>query len=303
MRRALALTLTTLATLLAAESTVAASGFEARRTVIDVDRRLVVLDVRCSARPCAGLLRARSLNRSAPFTAGRRVRLPPGRSRRVALRLLPDGLHRFAQGGEMGTATLRVSSRLTRSADIYPRPRLTCRSGTTLAATALVRVLRIPGFGAYACVPAGGEPFALGVDPRPSLWGPLGGFGHLRVAGSYVAFVSGFSWKCGSTWVALFDVRARRLVRRQTSQERIESHANACTSTSPIHALVLRPTGAIAWADAPGDEGAAAIRVADAAGERTLDRGPDVDAASLVALDDHRIGWTRGGQPREAALR
>ena len=293
-----------LATLLAAGTAVAAQPLEVRRSVIDVDRRVVVLDVRCTGRRCAGLLQARAIIKSAPISAGRRVRLRSGRTRRVTLRLLPDGLHRFSHGGgEVGTATLRVSARVIHTADIYPHVRASCRSGDTLAATGLVRVFRVVGFGAYACELPGGKPFSLRADPRASPWGALGGLGNLRVAGPYVALVSGFSWKCSSTWVAVFDVRTRREVRRQPSAETIESHANACTSTSSVQALVLRPTGAIAWADAPGDEGAAAIRVADAAGERLLDRGPDVDPASLVALDDDRIGWTRGGQPREAPLR
>lgn len=66
---------------------------------------------------------------------------------------------------------------------------------------------------------------------------------------------------------------------------------------------MLRRSGAVAFGEAPGDARVAAIRVVDDAGERVIDEGPDVDPASLVALDGERIGWQRGGTLREAALR
>jgi hypothetical protein len=72
--------------------------------------------------------------------------------------------------------------------------------------------------------------------------------------------------------------------------------------TPRYRALALSAAGVAAFAvDTVDPPGWAVHRLAPG-GDTVLDRGPDVDPAS-VRLRGGRITWVRGGRPRSAGLR
>jgi hypothetical protein len=101
----------------------------------------------------------------------------------------------------------------------------------------------------------------------------------------------------------LYDVRTRRVARRSATNNIHKGSVIGCTVTTPPVALLVRPSGAMAWSEPAGDDGKIAIHAVDAAGQyQTLDAAPDVDAASLHAVDAGTIAWTRAGQLQTATL-
>jgi hypothetical protein len=66
--------------------------------------------------------------------------------------------------------------------------------------------------------------------------------------------------------------------------------------------MVLRPGGALAWTEPPGDDGIGYVRAVGDDADRTLDQGPHIDAASLADDAEARVRWTRAGQVRTAPL-
>jgi hypothetical protein len=274
-----------------------------RRALVLPERGLVMFDVRCAATPrrCAGTLRATTIDGVA-ITTRRRLRLPSAGSRRVALRLRSDGLRTLASAGPEALGEVVVTDRRGRSlsADVIYDARVSCRTGSTLAATASVRVFRLLAFGVYACARPTGRP-ALMTSEDFSL--VLSAVEAVRIAGPFVAFSTTSAWKCSGSAVYLFDLGARRVVRVRRSQMTVDSLANGCTGSTAIVALVLRPSGAMAWTEAPGDAGQAAVRALDNTGDRTLDIGPNVGPTSLRLVGPDEVSWTRGGQVQTAPLR
>jgi hypothetical protein len=83
-------------------------------------------------------------------------------------------------------------------------------------------------------------------------------------------------------------------------------------SSTFIRGIVLKRNGSVAWievapADAGGDQAVWDVRklaIEEREGSVLLDRGSDVDPASLALAPDRTgISWTRGGATRTAALR
>jgi hypothetical protein len=287
----------------AAGAAQARDGLVVRRAVVLPDRRLVVLDVRCRAaiERCVGELRAATADGVA-VTARRHARLPFARSRRIALRLLPDGLRRLASGGSPATGRLVLADRAGRSlaGDFDLEARASCQTGSTLAATGRIRVFRLLAFGVYACSRPTGRPMLLAQEDDSLV---LSSVQAVQIAGPYVALSTATAWKCRDSAVQVADIRARRVVRQRRSQTTMDNPVHGCLSTTSIVDLVLRPSGAIAWPEAPGDTGEAAVRALDDAGDRTLDVGPDVDPGSLQLVGRDEVSWTRAGQLQTAALR
>lgn len=271
----------------------AAPSLRVTRAIADFERRAIVVDVRCagSRAACRGWLTATVLEE--PVTRRRRVALVPGQTRRVALAVRPTELRkrRWTNGAD-DEVVLRTRAR-TLVAGAFLEPRATCRTpGVTVAESELSRVLELDGFGLFACTRAGGRLLRLTAEghlwsvdaPRPA------------IAGRYAAFASqSGSSQCTSHRVTVVDVVSRRVVRERSSLQ-YEPAIDAC-SGPPIHTLVLRPSGAVAWIE--GDEhrpGPFRLRAADAAGTRTLAEGPAIDPRSLTALDATRLGWTDAGR-------
>jgi hypothetical protein len=272
------------------------------RAVLLPDRRLITVDVQCrtTRARCAGTLRAMTDTRL-PVTARRRVALAPGRTRRVALRLRGNALRRLAASGPGGVGTLVLTDRRGRTStgafELDARP--TCRTGTTLAETISVRVFRLRGFGVYACSGPTRGP-ALMAEEDESL--QMIAVETVRIAWPFVAFTQEIAWKCSESRVDVFDLRARRVVLERASGTFADGPEVDCRSSSAIVELVVRPWGAIAWSEAAGYDGQAAVRAVDDGGGRTLDVGPDVDPASLRLSADSQVSWTRAGQMQTAPL-
>jgi hypothetical protein len=164
--RAIALGLVVVAVWPGAAGARALQRLDVRRAVLDADRRLVVLDLRCRASrvACTGVLRAISYD-GAPITTGKRVRLARDRTRRVALRLRADGLRRFAESTSEALFTASLTTRKQELVgDAVLKARLTCRSGDTLAASTGVRVFRLEGLGVYVCRRPAGRPRLLTTE-------------------------------------------------------------------------------------------------------------------------------------------
>ncbi|HEY4097100.1 MAG TPA: hypothetical protein VGM33_16380 [Baekduia sp.] len=307
----LALLATIVLALAAAPSTAVARGggpppqsLQIVRTTLHPDQREVVMTVRCRASKarCAGILRV-AISDVDPLTAPMRVRLAPGHARQLSLRLRADGLHRMAENGPKPSGTVTLSARGRRlSGSFALRASPTCRTGPTLATSPQVRVFRLLGFGVYGCLRPAGRPVRVAVEDDEFLFPTV--VDVVATAGRYVALEIGYSAKCTFNEIVLFDVRARRVARRSFTGNTFDSGANTCAGTTPAVALLVRPSGAMAWSEAAGDDGAVTIRSVDAAGhEQLLDHAADVNARSLRALDADRIGWKRAGALRTAALR
>jgi hypothetical protein len=280
-----------------------ADSLRVLRATVYPDQARVVLTIRCRAphARCSGTLRTEAID-GQPLTAATRVRLAPGHAQRLAVPLRADGLRGMAESGPepIGIATLSAGGRRI-AGDFTLRASPTCRTGAALAASAQVRVFRVLGFGVYACLRPVGRP-ALVAAEDDSI-SPVA-VEAVVAAGQYVAVSVGLSWKCASSTIVLYDVRARRRVRELPTHNTVDSSANGCTGTTDAVALLLRPSGAMAWSEAAGDDHNVTIRSVDASGlDETLDSAPDVDARSLHALDPERIGWTRAGARRTATLR
>jgi hypothetical protein len=296
-----ALVLCAAVALLAPAGAGAAESLAVRDAVLDVDRRILSLRVTCRASrsACAGVLRVPA-DGVAEVTHGLRVRLRPGRERTVRLRLRRDGVERFGNdnGEQLADVLLRSGGR-TLEASVVVDVRVTCRSGTTTAETAGVRVLLVAGIASYACDRATGRLTYLAEDSHGL---SVHEVVDVRIAGRFVAIHERGAWKCTGSTVGLFDVRARRSVRSRWLLARTWSDANGCTGTAPVVALVLRPSGALAWTEAPGDDGIAYVRAVDDEGDRILDAAFAVDPASLAADGPTLVRWTRAGETRTAPL-
>lgn len=267
---------------------------EVLRALAVPDRGVLVLDVRCRGRCTGRLVVTTEVNGDATF--GRRVRLRTGRRVRLELRLRRDGLAKFELEDEVfGSLELRAPGRQDAWTRFSFDLRMSCRSGTTVAATKRVRVLELRPWGTYVCARPAGRPIFVTPDRVH----------HVRVAGRFAAVADYGAWKCGGAQVLLVDVRAGRIVRRRSSSSVYDSLANGCHGTEPVGALVLTPTGAIAWTELPGDDARAHVRAVDADGtDRVLENAPGVDVRSLtLAPDDRTIAWTGDGGRRQETLR
>jgi hypothetical protein len=285
-----------------AGSAEALDRLQVRRAVVLVDRGLVVFDVRCRAtrERCAGTLRAATIDGDA-IAARRRLRLPSTRARRFSLRLRSDGLRRLALAGSEGVGEMTVTDRLGRSltGGFVLRAQVSCRTGSTLAASVSVRVFRLFAFGVYACFRPAGRPMLLAEEDYSLVQSAVEA---VRISGPVVAFSTLSAWKCSGWAVNVFDVGAGRIVRQRAGRTTRESVANGCVSTTAVVALVVHPSGAVAWTEAAGDAGEVALRAVDDSGDRTLDMGPDLDPASLRLVGTDGVSWTRGGELQTAPL-
>jgi hypothetical protein len=302
-RRALALSLLCAAALPAVSQARTLERLDLRRAVLDVDRREMVVDVRCRASraACTGILRATTYDGD-PVTAGRRVTLERRRTRRVVLRLRRDGLRRFTESESPSEPLVGATLSTARHdliGDGIAEVRVSCRSGTTVSAAMTIRVFRIEEFGVYACRRPNRVPLLLLAETTTLDVSQVTG---VQIAGRFVAITSHTAWKCAYSSIALFDLRRGRRVHSTPSSNTYDSLANGCIGSTDIVRFVLRASGALAWTEAAGDAGTVAVRVFDDAGLRTIDSAADVDPGSLTSLDATRVGWLLGGTPREAAL-
>jgi hypothetical protein len=273
-----------------------------QRATLDVARRVVAFDVTCRAATparCRGVAGA-STGLSALATS-RRVALVPGGRARIALRLLPNGMHRFAQSGleRLGELTFRDTAGRRSTVSVVFSVRVSCRTGATVARAGPARLFRIVSVGVYGCERPAARPWLLaseldGVE--------VDRVEHVRIAGDVVAYAEYGGFKCSGGSVNVFDLRAGRLLRSRPTTNAIGPLASGCTSTARALRLVVRPSGAVAWTEAPGDAGNVTVRALDHAGDRLLDSGPAIDPQSL-RLGAGTVTWTDAGQPRSAPLR
>jgi hypothetical protein len=63
--------------------------------------------------------------------------------------------------------------------------------------------------------------------------------------------------------------------------------------------MVLRPSGSVAWTEAPGDAGTSSVFTVD----HTLDTAPDLKPTSLHSINPTTITWISGGHRHTARLR
>lgn len=266
----------------------------------DVDTRVLTARVTCraaAAPACRGRLvvdvavdgrrlRLRSTvapRRGAPATLRRR--LTPGEARRM---LEADGAV-FATLRRRGRAPLDLSASLA--------VRASCRSGRAVAADGDAVLRSVPGAGILLCRAGAEAPVVLadgdaGVDPAT-----------VRLAGPFAAYASTGGHRCLDTHVVVVDVASRRPVTTVPAGARTVSVANGCDGSAGVAALVLRPSGAVAWITGVGDAGVREVWRADATGAapELLDAGADVAPGSLT-LAATTVTWTRGGAMRAAAL-
>jgi hypothetical protein len=278
----------------------APARLEARAPVADVHADVLRVGVRCRPGPCTGVVHAVTLD-GIPLTGGRRVRLRSDRYTRVTLPFRRGGLVELAEQFDVAEVRLQ-SGRRTRTAGLgEPRLAVTCRDGTTLAAGTEVRVLRVAGWGVFGCAPESSGVHTIARESEAI--GGSASVDAVTVAGPFVAFVQSGGWKCGSSGVGLFDVRAHRVVRQRSTENRYESSANGCGGTTSVGEVVVRATGAMAWTELPGDDDAARVRALDGGGDRLLDLAPDVDPRSLALGPGGTVTWRHAGLVRSAPLR
>lgn len=274
----------------------------AEKARISDDRRTLTIELRCLAprRACRGNLTALA---DKPVTVPKRVRLVPRRRTRIALRLRADAIARLRAANYDGvgiTLVLRPRDAPPLYAEFVSYTgAIRCANGVTLAASAQVRVFRDGPFGVHACLAGDDAPVALSEKSDGIFVDRVSG---AATGGDMVALSTGSGHRCSESTVTVYDVRARRRGASIGSSTTYTSDANGCTGTMPIRALVVRPSGAVAWTEEAGDDGRHVVRVLDAAGDRRVDAAADVDPRSLRSLDDARITWTRGGEPRTAPL-
>jgi hypothetical protein len=277
-------------------------NLEVLRTTLHPDERTIVMTVRCRAPKarCSGILRV-DIGDVDPLTAPVRVRLVPGHTRHLNLRLRANGLHRVAEQGpeQVGTVTLSTRGRhLSGFFALSASP--TCRTGATLTTSPEVRVFRLLGFGVYGCLRPAGRPVLIAAEDASIF---SSGVELVAAAGGYVAVAIRFSDKCSSSTIVLYNVRARRVAGMVSTANTVDGPANGCTGTSPVVALLVRPSGAMAWSEAAGDDGNVTIRSVDPSGRtQTFDSAADIDAESLQAIDASSVRWTHGGSLRTATL-
>src|SRR4051794_3935270 len=264
--------LSTTAVLPAAASARTLERLDVRRAVLDADRGHVVLDLRCRASraACRGTLRATSFEEQ-PITAAKRVQLDRRRTRRLALRLRPDGLERLSMSTappDVLVGARLVTARNTLVGDGLIRARVSCRSGHTVAISPAIRVLRVDGFGVYVCERRARRVTLLAPDSVGLAYSFVV---DVRLAGPYVGFTTVSGFKCPESGISLYDVRVHGVVRSADAITVDDSFANACTGTTRIPRFVLRASGALAWTEGRGPARVVPVRAMDDAGTRLLD--------------------------------
>jgi hypothetical protein len=168
-----------------------------------------------------------------------------------------------------------------------------------VAATAQAVVYRA-GEVTRACWRATGRRTTLGVATLDET-GPQ----QVRVAGRFAATTSiGYDRYTGdaSGQVELWDLRAGRWRASWSAYRANLSRDDPDPLAPAVTTLAVAPSGVVVFAvDTLRPPGWAVHRLAFRA-HTVLDRGPDVDPAS-VRLRGGRITWVRGGRPRSAPLR
>lgn len=193
-------------------------------------------------------------------------------------------------------ATLRRRGRPAVDLSASLAVRASCRSGRAVAVDGDAVLRHVPGAGVLLCRAGAEAPVVLDgdtdVDPAT-----------VRLAGPFMAYASTGGHRCLDTHVVVADVATRRPVATLAAGARTVSVANGCDGSAGVAALVLRPSGAVAWITRIGDAGVVEVwrTVAAGAAPELLDAGADIASGSL-RLAGASVTWTRGGVARTAPL-
>jgi hypothetical protein len=218
-----------------------------------------------------------------------------------------DGDDRLDSGAGIAPRSLRLAGGrvhwtnggAARSARFDTRPPCALRRSVTVERGQRVRVYRADG-AYWACFAPTGLRTQLMQVPDDDFEYYGGGF--IRVAGRFATIDDGYAGRGGgSADLQVWNVEAGRIHRRWRCCE---------DGGGAIDAVVLAPTGAVAWTNGRREAGTGwleEVRKSDADGEAiVLDQAPwrtgGLDVRSL-ALHGTTISWVHSGETRTAELR
>jgi hypothetical protein len=134
-------------------------------------------------------------------------------------------------------------------------------------------------------------------------------YAHVRVAGTWVAHTdTGYFNPITQTNVVVSDLR-RAGKRVPTGTIAYHGGYRLSAPSRTLHLasnvgvtdLELRPTGTVAWIERDAAGTQLTVRVRGKGAATDLDRGPDIDPASLH-LKSRTLSWTVAGAPRSARI-
>jgi hypothetical protein len=204
----------------------------------------------------------------------------------------------------MAVVTFAVAAVLPAAADAKRRPSCERAGSRTVAQNRLARVFEVKiqdGARLYGCLRSSGRRVAL-ETAYDDFYTTSYGYSRVRLAGRYVAWlyeITDVSCKADCPpWydthrehLSVYDLRRR--TRRQVDGDLLGE------------ALVLAPSGGIAWASRGTGGSGIEIHASDRAGDRVLDSG-DIPPESLRAecsMECSVISWLKDGEERFARLR
>ncbi len=170
-------------------------------------------------------------------------------------------------------------------------------SAKTLAGNGRVRVYALRQV-VFGCSVARGRSFRLGHVTRALAESRVG---PVAVAGDLAAY--------GLRSFGVDTVSASVVVRRLTDGTQIKelraTRAVGAEAFESIGSVVVNASGAVAWIGSEhsivGHSSATEVHSAGTGGDRVLDSGPNIDAASL-RLHGSQLSWVDGGATRHATL-